>query len=134
LCVLGAIAQNPDLRNDRAYKRGLEFSLTYWKKRERIKYAGQDSKIGKGWEKLKYPYTDYRILKYLEILSGFIFIRKDHGMCEMMEMLIRKSDKLGRYYAESIHKDWSDFDLGQKKTPSRWITFLVYRILGRYIT
>ena len=134
LCVMGAIAQSPVLRNGKVSKRGLEFLLKCWENRGKIKFAGHDSKIGKGWEKLKYPFTDYRILKYLEILSKFESIGKDPRILEMMDMLTCKQDELGRCYAESIHKVWSDFDFGQKKMPSRWITFLTYRIIGRYIT
>ncbi len=134
LCVMGAIAQNPELRDGKDGRRGLEFLLKCWEKRGMIKYAGHDSKIGKGWEKLKYPYTDYRILKYLDVLSGFESTRKDPRLYEIMDMLIGKQDKLGRYAAESIHKVWSDFDFGQKKRPSRWITLQVYRIVGRLIT
>ena len=133
LCVMGAMVQNPDLKDSRASGKGLKFLLKCWENRGKIKYAGHDSKIGKGWEKLKYPFTDYRILKYLEVLSRFESIRKDPRMLDMMDMLISKHDKSGCYYAESIHKVWSNFDFGQKSAPSRWITFLVYRILGRYI-
>jgi hypothetical protein len=133
LCVMGALAQNPGLRNGKASRRGLDFLLRCWENRGKIKYAGHDSAIGRGWEKLKYPFTDYRILKYLDILSGFKPAYKDPRMHEMIEMLIGKPDNCGRCYAESIHRAWSDFDFGQKKTPSRWITFLIYRIIGRYI-
>ena len=134
LCVMGAMAQNPELRNCEVSKRGLEFLLKCWENRGKIKYAGHDSKIGKGWERLKYPYTDYKILKYLDILSRFESLRKDPRMGEMIDRLICKQDKHGRYYAESIHKVWSDFDFGQKKIPSRWITYIAYRILKRFIT
>lgn len=132
LCAMGAIAQNPELRNSKISERGLEFLLKCWENRGKIKYAGHDSEIGKGWEKLKYPFTDYRILKYLDVLSRFESIRNDHRIREMIDLLICKQDNLGRCYAESIHKVWSDFDFGQKKMPSRWITFLTYRIIARY--
>jgi hypothetical protein len=134
LCVMGALAENPEISNGTISRRGLKFLLKCWRNRGKIKYAGHDSQIGRGWEKLKYPYTDYRILKYLDILSRFESVRKDPGMHEMMDMLIGKRDSLGRYSAESIHRVWSDFDFGQKKTPSRWITFLAYRIIKRFIT
>lgn len=134
LCVMGAMARSPELRNSKVVSRGLEFLLQCWENRGKIKYAGHDSKIGQGWEKLKYPYTDYRILKYLEVLSGFESIRRDLRMREMTDLIISKLDKLGRCYAESIHQVWADFDFGQKKMPSRWITFLTYRIISRFIT
>jgi hypothetical protein len=49
----------------------------------------------------------------------------------MMDILVAKADDRGRFTPESIHTCWSDFDFGQKKYPSRWITMIVYRIAGR---
>jgi len=133
LCVIGAMAQNLHLRNSKTCRKGIVFLLKCWENRGKIKYAGHDSRIGRGWERLKYPYTDYRILKYLDILSRFESAKKDPRMLEMMELLIYKRDESGRYYAESTHNVWSDFDFGQKKSPSKWITYLAYRILSRFI-
>ncbi len=165
LCVLGALAQNPELKNSKIARRSAEFLLKCWENREKIKYAGHNSQIGKGWEKLKYPFTDYRILKYLDILSQFEFTqlespaqrmgmeppqiqqrklglmphprfltgftRNDPRIGAMIDLLISKQDKNGYFYAESIHKVWSDFDFGQKELPSRWITLMVYLIVKR---
>jgi hypothetical protein len=132
LCVLGALAQNPELKNGEIAREGAEFLFGCWEKRGKIKFAGHDSQIGKGWEKLKYPFTDYRILKYLDTLSQFAFARNDPRIDEMLDMLLSKQDK-GRFRAESIHKVWSDFDFGQKEIPSRWITMLVYRVVKRVV-
>ena len=62
--VLGALAQNTDLRNSEITKRGSDFLLKCWENRGKIKYAGHDSQIGRGFGKLKDPFTDYGILKY----------------------------------------------------------------------
>jgi hypothetical protein len=131
LCVLGALRRNPELKNSSIAKRSVEFLLKCWKNRGKIKYVGHDSQVGSGWEKLKYPFTDYRILKYLDVLSQFGFIKNDPGMHAMVNMLISKQDSNGRFAAESVHKCWSDFDFGQKKSPSRWITLIAYRIVKR---
>lgn len=133
LCVLGATSWNPELKSSQLAKKSVKFLLSCWDNREKMKYAGHDSKIGRGWEKLKYPFTDYRILKYLEILSKFDFVRKDPRMSEMIDIFVSKQDQNGRFSAESIHKVWSDFDFGQKKSPSRWITLIVYRIVKRFM-
>jgi hypothetical protein len=131
LCTLGAFSQNPELKNSAIAEKCVEFLLKCWENRGKIKYAGHDSQVGTGWEKLKYPFTDYRILKYLDVLSQFESARSDRRMNEMLELLIAKHDENGRFCAESIHNVWSDFDFGQKKYPSRWITLLVYRIVKR---
>jgi len=131
LCTLGALALHPTYKNSVVAEKALEFLLTCWDKRGKIKYAGHDSHIGSGWEKLKYPHTDYRILKFLDIIAQFDSARTDPRVQSMIDMLVSKQDKDGRYRAESIHKAWSGFDFAQKEKPSRWITFIVYYILKR---
>jgi len=133
LCVMGAIIQNPQLKNGKVSQKDLRFLLRCWENGEKIKYAGHDSRIGTGWEKLKYPFTDYRILKYLDVLSSFEATQNDPRMNEMINLLFSRPNINGRYPAESIHTVWSDFDFGQKQLPGRWITFLIYRIISRYI-
>jgi len=134
LCVLGALVQDDELKRNTIAQKNAEFLLTCWENRGKIKYAGHDSQVGKGWDKLKYPFTDYRILKYLDILSRCAFIRNDSRMIEIMHMLISKQDGKGRFCPESVHKVWSDFDFGQKSLPSRWLTLIVYRILKRMLS
>jgi hypothetical protein len=134
LCLLGALAQDPELKNGKIARQTVEFLFACWENRGKIKYAGHDSQIGQGWEKLKYPFTDYRILKYVDILSQLEFAREDDRMAPMMDVLLSKADEQGRFHAESIHTAWSAFDFGQKKSPSRWITLLVYRIARRLVS
>ncbi len=134
LCVLGALAQDPELIDSTVARKSAAFMLECWDNRGKIKYAGHDSQIGRGWEKLKYPFTDYRILKYLDILSQLPFARSDHRMIPMMNMLMAKKDGEGCFYPESVHRAWSDFDFGQKAAPSRWVTLLVYRIGKRLVS
>jgi len=131
LCVLGALAQNPELQNSAVAKKSTGFLLKCWDNRGKIKYTGHDSQIGTGWEKLKYPFTDYRILYYLDTLTRLEFAKKDRRIGAMIDLLFSKQDKNGRFYAESIHKVWSSFDFGQKKSPSKWITLLAYRTIKR---
>lgn len=133
LCVLGALTQNPDLRKSEIAHRSAEFLLGCWENRGKMKYAGHDSQIGRGWEKLKYPFTDYRILKYLDVLSQLEWTHDDSRMIPILDLLVGKHDENGCFYAESVHGVWSDFDFGQKESPSRWITLLVYRIVRRVL-
>jgi hypothetical protein len=129
--VLGALAQNPQLRNSETAKRGVDFLFKCWENRGRMKYAGHDSQIGTDWEKLKYPYTDYKILGFLDVLSQFEHARQRLREGEMVNLLLSKRNEEGRFVPESIHNVWSDFDFGHKENPSRWITFLVMRIMKR---
>jgi hypothetical protein len=131
LCVLGALVRHPQLRQSELAARSAAYLLRCWDNRGKIRYAGHDSQIGTGWEKLKYPFTDYRILKYLDVLTQVDAVRTDDRLTSMMELLMSKRDKDNRFTPESIHEAWSEFGFGQKKLPSRWITFLAYRIAKR---
>jgi hypothetical protein len=125
------MAQRPELGSSPMADKGVRFLLGCWDHRGRIKYAGHDSQIGSGWEKLKYPFTDYRILRYLDVLSQFPWVQGDSRIAEMLQLLTTKRDPQGRFCAESIHASWSGFDFGQKQQPSRWLTLLVYRTVKR---
>lgn len=127
----GALGRNPELRNSEIAMKGVDFLFECWKDRGKIMYAGHDSQIGKNWEKLKYPFTDYKILKFLDILSQFEYVKQRLQEAEMVNLLLSKRDGKGRFTPESIHKVWSDFDFGQKQKPSRWITLLALRIIKR---
>jgi hypothetical protein len=129
--VLAALSQNSKLRNSKTAKKGVNFLFECWENREKIKYAGHDSQIGTDWEKLKYPFTDYKILKFLDVLSRFEHAKQRRQESEMVNLLLSKQDERGRFTPESLHKVWSDFDFGQKGRPSRWITLLALRIVKR---
>jgi len=129
--VLGALAQNPKLQNSGFAKKGVDFLFGCWENRGKTKYAGHDSQVGTDWEKLKYPFTDYKILKFLDVLSQFEHARQRLQESEMVNLLLSKRDEGGRLTPESIVKVWSDFDFGQKEKPSRWITLLASRIVKR---
>jgi hypothetical protein len=129
--VLGALAQNPRLRNSRIAKEGVDFLFNCWKNRGKIRYAGHDSQIGTDWDKLRYPFTDYKILSFLDVLSKFEYAKDRLQEPELIKPLLSKQDKRGRFTPESIIKVWSGFDFGQKEGPSRWITLLVLRIVKR---
>lgn len=129
--VIGALAQNPKLRDSEIAMKGVDFLFECWENRGKIKYAGHDSQVGTNWEKLKYPFTDYKILKFLDVLSQFEYAKQRLRKSEMVNLLLSKRDHRGRFTPKSIHKVWSDFDFGQKEKPSRWITLLTLRIVKR---
>lgn len=129
--ALGALAQNPRLRNSQIAMNGVDFLFECWENRGKTKYAGHDSQIGTNFMKLKYPFTDYKILKFLDVLSQFEYAKQRLQEAEMVSLFLSKRDARGRFTPESIHKVWADYDFGQKKEPSRWITLLASRILKR---
>jgi hypothetical protein len=129
--VLGALVRDPRLRNSEVALRGVDFLFGCWENRGKMRYAGHDSQVGNDWEKLKYPFTDYKILKFLDVLSQFEYAKRRLQESEMVNLLLSKRDNQGRFTPESAVKVWSDFDFGQKDKPSRWITLLALRIVKR---
>ncbi len=129
--VLGAFAQDPRFQDNEVAVKGVNFLLGCWENRGKMKYAGHDSQVGSDWQKLKYPFTDYKILKFLDVLSQFECAKQRLQGSEMVRLLFSKQDNQGRFTPESAVKVWSDFDFGQKDKPSRWMTFLALRIAKR---
>jgi hypothetical protein len=129
--VLGALAQNPELRNSETARKGVDFLFECWRNRGKMKYTGHDSQIGTDWEKLKYPFADYKTLKFLDVLSQCGFPKKKLRDSEMVNLLLSKRDNKGRFTPESIIQVWSGFDFGQKGKPSRWVTLLALRTVKR---
>jgi hypothetical protein len=129
--ALGALAQNPALRETETAVKGVDFLFGCWENRASIRYAGHDSQVGRDWNKLKYPFTDYKIQKFLDVLSRFDCAKRRLQESEMVRLLLSKSDREGKFTPESIVRIWTDFDFGQKEKPSRWITLIALRILKR---
>ncbi|MDD5530599.1 MAG: hypothetical protein PHX21_11320 [bacterium] len=88
--------------------------------------------MGTDFRKIKAPYIWYDLLHVLDLLTQIDSIKKDKRLIEMTETLKSKSDKEGKFTPESEYKAWKDWDFGQKKCPSRWVTFLSLRILKRF--
>ena len=83
--------------------------------------------IGATWDKFQYPFVQYQLLKTVDALSSLPAARKDARFQEMLARLQVKQNADGHWLAEGINKPWSEFDFGQKKQPSAWITLLAVR-------
>jgi hypothetical protein len=49
----------------------------------------------------------------------------------MLSLLQSQAGPDGRFTLGSVWAVWKDWEFGQKKTPSRWLTLLAWRILER---
>jgi hypothetical protein len=87
--------------------------------------------MGTDFRKLKAPTIWYDILHFADTLSNFEYALKDSRFVELVKLVEQKVDNEGKYTPESEWKAWKGWDFGQKKQPSAWITFLVYRIKKR---
>ena len=87
--------------------------------------------MGNDFRKLKAPLIWYDLLHLTEVLSQFEWIYNDPRFLEMINLLSTKADENNRYTADSVWMAWKEWEFGQKKDPSGWLTFLVLRILKR---
>ena len=128
--VLRAMVVHPELQKSKAATHAAEFLLDCWGRRAEP-YRPVGFGIGSTWDKVQYPFVQYQLLKTIDTLSQVPAIRKDARFQEMLGRLASKQNTESRWTAEGINKPWSDFDFGQKKRPSAWITFLAVRTLIR---
>ena len=128
--VLRALAVHPTLRQGNAALRSAGWLLDCWARRAEP-YRPVGFGIGSEWGKVTYPFVQYGLLKSVDTLSQIPPLLHDSRFQEMLDLLESKRDPDGRWKAESTSKAWSDYDFGQKKGPSGWITFLALRSLAR---
>ena len=129
LVMLKMISQLDEWKDSREARAGVECVLNLWKKSKELHpymfYMGTD------FRKAKAPFIWYDILHVLDVLSQFKWLKNDERMKEMAGTVKSKANGEGKYTPESEWKAWKGWDFGQKKQASRWLTFLVLRILKR---
>lgn len=129
LVMLKVFAQDATARKSTASRVAAETLLNLWThSREQhpyLFYAGTD------FRKLKAPLVWYDIVNVLDTLAQFPFVRRDARLIEIAECVRAKADKQGRYTPESVWQAWSQWEFGQKKVPSRWLTLIAHRALAR---
>jgi hypothetical protein len=129
LAMLRALSEFREYPDSNACHGGTETLLSLWKESSTrhpyMFYMGTD------FRKLKVPFVWYDILNVLDVLSRFPWIVKDGRFLAMFDLLKDKADQHGRYSLESVWTAWKDWEFGQKKEPSRWLTLLAWRIIRR---
>ena len=83
------------------------------------------------FRKLKAPFIWYDLLHVFDVLTRFAWLRKDARLLDMRATLRDKGDDTGRFTSESIWTPFKDWEFGQKKAPSRWLTLLAWRAMRR---
>lgn len=129
LAMLKALSETGDGRHDAACRVGAEGMLHLWSEsRTRHPYMFY---MGTDFRKLKVPFVWYDLMHVLDVLSRFSWLRQDARLLEMVGILQGKADEQGRFTLESVWTAWKDWEFGQKKVPSRWLTLIAWRIIGR---
>jgi hypothetical protein len=129
LAMLKAASSFPEWRDSPASHTGAETLLTLW--RESLERHPYIFYMGTDFRKLKAPLVWYDILHVLDVLSLFPWLRHDERLRDMLGVLRGKVDDQGRFTPESVWSAWKDWEFGQKRAPSRWVTFLAWRIISR---
>lgn len=129
LVMLKILGLFPEYHQIPATQIGIETLLTLWQTRlvshPYIFYMGTD------FCKLKAPLIWYDILHVLDALSMFPGIGKDPRFQDMFNTAMGKCTPENKFIPESIYLPYKEWEFGQKKQPSRWITFLMQRIRTR---
>ena len=129
LVMLRALSAFPDRRASPACHVGAETLLQLWAdSRTRHPYIFY---MGNDFRKLKAPLLWYDLLHVLDVLARFPWLRDDPRLLDMLAVLRGKADPQGRFTPESVYTWWKEWDFGQKRAPSRTITLVAWRIIGR---
>jgi hypothetical protein len=127
--MLKVLAHVQGLRKSRSARTGVETLLSLWEgsvnRHPYMFFMGTD------FRKLKAPLFWYDLLHVLDVLSHFEWTWKDERFLQMLETIQSKADGIGLYTPESVWTAWKGWDFGQKKIPSRGLTFFVERIVIR---
>jgi hypothetical protein len=127
--MLSALSELPEWHDHESCRAGAEAALSLWtRSRKEHPYMFF---MGTDFRKLKAPLIWYDILHVLDVLTRFPWLRKDRRLLDMAAVVRAKSDSSGRFTPESVWQAWSCWEFGQKKEPSRWVTLVVWRALGR---
>ncbi|HWQ83454.1 MAG TPA: hypothetical protein VN363_02745 [Anaerolineales bacterium] len=129
LVMLKTLALRSEWQSLPASRTGIETLLSLWESRSEshpyMFYMGTD------FCKLKAPLVWYDILHVTDVLTRFPWLAGDPRMQSMLDIIRSKLDRNGQLVPESIWTAWKEWDFGQKKEPSRWLTVLVQRVIHR---
>jgi hypothetical protein len=129
--VLRAVAANPVLRKSKTANRGVENVLTSWERRKEP-YRPVGFGMGTTFGRLQYPFVQHQLLKTVDTLANFPAALGDKRFGEMLDVVTEKHTPDGFFKPEGVNKPFAEFDFGQKKVASPWITFLVTRASQRF--
>ena len=87
--------------------------------------------MGTDFRKIKAPAHWYDIVSVADTLSRFEPIKADPRFKEMTAIIKSKQDNNGLFTPEAVYQKFKDWEFGQKKTPSPYLTYLCSQLLLR---
>lgn len=129
LIMLNLLAEIDKYRNSDTVKQGIEVILSLWEnslhRHPYMFYMGTD------FRKLKAPSIFFDIVSVTDCLSKFEIARGDTRLCEMVSIINEKQDGDGMFTPESVYQKCKEWDFGQKKSVSPYLSYLCIRLLSR---
>ena len=140
--ALKALSLIPEYQDRPETRAGSELLLAQWADFAQARAAkGTDAAykprklylfgVGTDFRKLKYPFVWYNILHVADVLSRFPFVYGDPRLQDMLKAIMDQADEDGRFTATSMYRAWKGYSFADKKRPSPWLSFLVWRIQQR---
>ena len=129
LIMLDLLSYIPEYHNSEVLVSSVKSLLNLWEnsynQHPYMFYMGTD------FLKLKAPSCWYDIVSVAGVLSKYVFVREDPRFLEMIAHIKLKQDMDGFFTPESVYQKLKDWDFGQKKMASPYLTYLCYRIFER---
>jgi hypothetical protein len=127
--ILKLLSLIPEYQNSELTNSIINILLSLWERsQEQHPYMFF---MGKDFRKLKAPALWYDIVSVADCLSYFEYSRQDKRFHEMLDVIESKSNENYHFIPESIYQKCSEWDFGQKKQPSAWLTYLCISLLER---
>lgn len=129
LIMADLLSYIPEYRESSAAGTSVEALLSLWEySREQHPYMFY---MGTNFRKLKAPSCWYDILSVAGVLSKYKLSQHDPRFLDMITLIRSKHDEDGLFIPESAYQKMKDWDFGQKKLPSSYLTYLCLRVFER---
>lgn len=129
LIMADLLSHIPEYRDSRAAVSSVKALLDLWEnsltRHPYMFFMGTD------FRKLKAPSCWYDIVSVAGVLSKYGFVREDPRFLDMIGHIKGKRDAEGLFTPESIYLKLKEWDHGQKKVPSPYLTYLCCLIFKR---
>ncbi len=129
LLILKLISIIPEYKQSKFANSIIDILLDLWEESQQqhpyMFYMGND------FRKLKAPSLWYDIVSLANCLSHFEYARKDKRFIEILNIIENKANSEFQFVPESIYRKCMEWDFGQKKIPSPWLTYLCVSIFER---
>lgn len=129
LIMADLLSYIPEYKESSAAVTSVEALLSLWEySHEQHPYMFY---MGTDFRKLKAPSCWYDILSVAGVLCKYKISQNDPRFLDMITLIRSKQDEDGLLIPESVYLKMKDWDFGQKKLPSAYLTYICLRIFER---